>query len=333
MEKASKKVKRQPIYDFSKDEFLDFLREYTIWRKNFDESFKSKHVSELSKEEEDIIYSLYRTKTLEEACEILKPLYQKYRNGSEDDEGDKDKDKDKDIPDLILRSIYFIIMRECVWNVGEDKKIQSEDGLVRKRIKVGRTGDAFKALGEESSKWQERLGIRPYWDFQMLSFLPVNFNSLSYRGRITREVILSILLHYEYPCFIDLSGEITIFEDIYYGKCEILNCTDSVVANFYQALKLKYGDFKKYFIKSLSALPESVDEETVIKTQYEEMLAKNKKEHTKKARDICTYPDSVEDINLEVAFGYLLVKLLKDGNSISELKEMYSPKLPDEVIW
>ena len=90
-------MERGPKYEYSKEEFLAFLKEYTIWRRNFDDSPKRKQVAELSEEEEDIIYSLYRTKTLEESCEILKPLYQKYRADL----------KNADMPDLILRSIYF----------------------------------------------------------------------------------------------------------------------------------------------------------------------------------------------------------------------------------
>lgn len=313
-------VEREPKYEYSKEEFLAFLKEYTIWRRNFDNSSKRKDVAELSEEEEDIIYSLYRTKTLEESCKILKPLYQKYKADL----------KNADIPDLILRSIYFIIMRECIWNVKENENIHDENGLIRQPVTVGRTGDVFKALGEKSSKIQERLDIRPYWDYVMLSFLPVDFNSLKHRGKITREVILSILMYYDYPILVDLSGEVTIFEDIYYGRNEILNCTDSVVANFYQALKFKYRDFERYFIKALSELKGT---QKKIEGYYEKMLADSKKKHDKNESCISTYPDSVDDINLELAFGYLLIKLLKDGNEISGLKKTYAKKLPDEVIW
>ena len=313
-------MERGPKYEYSKEEFLAFLKEYTIWRRNFDDSPKRKQVAELSEEEEDIIYSLYRTKTLEESCEILKPLYQKYRADL----------KNADMPDLILRSIYFIIMRECVWNIKDNENIHDENGLIRQPVTVGRTGDVFKALGEKSSKIQERLDIRPYWDYVMLSFLPVDFNSLKHRGKVTREVILSILLHYDYPILVDLSGESTIFEDIYYGRNEILNCTDSVVANFYQTLKFKYRDFERYFIKSLSELKGT---QKKIEEHYGQMLTDSRKKHEKNESCISTYPDSVDDINLELAFGYLLMKLLKDGNEISDLQETYADKLPDEVAW
>ena len=316
MEKASKE---NLVKKMSDEEFLSALDEFIIKRKVTGKSGrKSKPMYELSPDKKRELCKLRDTESLEESCKILKPLY----------DDCKKKLSEKSMSIHILGGIYFVIMRECIMAEANGESFEN-DGYLRKNITVGRTGEVYKALGKSNSKMQERYGIRPLRDYTMLTFEPVNFNSRRERGKITREVILSLLMQYDYATMLDLTGEVTIFEDLYYSRTEILNCTNSVVANFYQTLKYRYPAFKKEFAKQISKLPNGIK---TARNEYAKKLREAQKEHIESPSKIKTYPYSRDEIDPELAVSYLIDKLLNENDSISSLMKKYE-KLPEEVEW
>lgn len=322
----------------TKEEFIDFLKEMIPLRKEYKRDCDKP--SDLSEEELEVIYSLYATKTMGEACEALKPLYEKYKGG---------KGKNK-MPEMVVRGIYFIIMRECTLLMMDNKSIMEKDGKLRRKIKLNCTNQAYKLLGEQSSKKQERMGIRPFWDFAMLNYEPVGFCSIKRRGKTFREVLLSILYQAEYPAFVDLSGDMTILEDIYYCEREIIYCSDSNAANFYYAVKLRYNELCKAIQTWVSDLDAGMAEteesyrrelENIrmnSKEVYYERCSQELKDEIKNLEQerptIITCPADYDSINLYNAYMYFVVTLWDTYKmTLADFRERIQEMLSNELQW
>lgn len=299
--------------------------------------------SELSDEELESILLLQDTKTLEEACEKLKPLYQKYKGSS----------GKRQMPELVIRGIYFIIFREMCLKLTEDKKCEpqkrlmlSEDGKLRKRILPKCTNKVYQLLGESSSKPQERLGIHPLKDFTALKYEPINFHVAYLKDNLFREIFLNIIFNADYAMFIDLTGEDSVLGDIYYCDREVVCCRDSVTANFYYALQLRYRDFCKYIQLRVERMTGDVGEtiDSYKKELKERNMRsidemKNKREYAEKLCSgdrvvVLTYPLQFEDIDLDLAVKYLLVQLdSRCRRTAQQLQEDIPMILQNQIQW
>lgn len=345
----------------TKDKFFEFLDDVLFIRKEY----KDGKWPTVTAQERDVIYSIYTEaeddkdieKDMENACAILEPIYMKYKKQKEIKSTER-------TPKEIVQAIYFIIMRDYIKRLKADEKklkangskvkdlkILSEDGKLRRYIQTDSTNETFIKLGEKSSRLQERMGIRPRKDFTDLYYEPVGFRSIKERGKILREMILSILFQLEYPMLIDLSGDNTILEDIYYCDTEVIYCSDSNAANFYNALKFQYTEFSRYVIESVRDMDDDIEEtvkdfERILKErkingreEYDEKCSKSimKKiasQEMHNPRTLLTYPAEYNAIDIDLAYKYFFVKWMKDKNeSLEQVKEQLAKKLPQEVEW
>lgn len=305
-------------------------------------------LSDLNDEELNIILSLQHTGSLDEACSRLRPLYQKYKGGS----------GKRIMPEMVIRGIYFIIFREMTLIMEKDKYKNakdriwlSEDGKLRKRILPNCTNRVYKQLGEKSSKVQERLGIQPSRDFTMLQYEPVNFHGLQAKDALFREMFLNVSFWADNPMFIDLTGEDSIFGDIYYCDREVVCCRDSVTANFYYALQLQYKDFSRLVKTTVMSFSADMEEivagyQAVLKRrnmqslealkihsneEYEEM---RKFDSDNSHPAIQTYPLRYKDIDLDLAVKYLVVLLYHYCNKTTEqLQSEIMEMLQRQILW
>lgn len=252
-------------------------------------------------------------------------------------------------PKELVQTIYFVIMKQLMTMVYSEegkKKYFGKDGKVHKSMRLGiskevfmtiRTGvipskqKDYKGKKENYLRHQERMGIKPYRDFFWKNYEEVGFRSRNNRG-ILDVLIRRILEVNDYPAIIDLSGECTILETLYFAKEEFIFCRDSNACILYNTLKTNY----KKFCKALKAELESWDEfdrqEAI--NHVKSFRAELEKEATKKKeiskdyneiRDLAsgnyryvftTYPyekeSTVDNNKTKIAVKYFLWKLCED---------------------
>lgn len=252
-------------------------------------------------------------------------------------------------PKELVQAIYCVIMKQLMTMVYSEegkKKYFGKDGKVHKSMRLGiskevfmtiRTGvipskqKDYKGKKENYLRHQERMGIKPYRDFFWENYEEVGFRSRNNRG-ILDVLIRRILEVNDYPAIIDLSGECTILETLYFAKEEFIFCRDSNACILYNTLKTNY----KKFCKALKAELESWDEfdrqEAI--NHVKSFRAELEKEATKKKeiskdyneiRDLAsgnyryvftTYPyekeSTVDNNKTKIAVKYFLWKLCED---------------------
>lgn len=252
-------------------------------------------------------------------------------------------------PKELVQTIYFVIMKQLMTMVYSEegkKKYFGKDGKVHKSMRLGiskevfmtiRTGvipskqKDYKGKKENYLRHQERMGIKPYRDFFWKNYEEVGFRSRNNRG-ILDVLIRRILEVNDYPAIIDLSGDCTILEALYFAREEFIFCRDSNACILYNTLKTNY----KKFCKALKAELESWDEfdrqEAI--NHVKSFRAELEKEATKKKeiskdyneiRDLAsgnyryvftTYPyekeSTVDNNKTKIAVKYFLWKLCED---------------------
>lgn len=303
---------------------------------------------ELGEDELKILLSIRDAKTKEEACNILKPIYEKYKHSTIVGK--------RTMPDLIIRCIYFIIFRECTYKIHEDiarephnRKLLEVDGTLRRRVLFSSSSRVFQLLGEINSKVQERMGIQPIKDFSILNYQPIELPFSRQRDELFKAMFLNVVYQAEYAMFTDLTGEDTILKDIYYCDREAICSSDCMTINFYNAIILKYKRFCEELKSSVDKLQGSLD--VIIKAYRNEMNDKrNQSEGTRKLSNemrqykewvsdnvhptVPTYPFSHEAVDLESAVQYLLVSLYEGGiTSLDILKVRIAEYISKELLW
>lgn len=318
------------------DKFWEFLDRNIIFYG------KRKYVGEISNTNKDLLYKI-ESMNFDDSCIALHQVAKEYNQIDQ-------------YPKELAQAIYFVIMREITKRVfSEDgkKKYLGKDEKIHKSIRLGISKKVFMTLktGIEPSKQkeyeekqkkvkakkpnymkqQERMGIEPYHDFFWAYFGEVGFRSRNNRG-ILDVLIRRILEVNDYPAIIDLSGECTILETLYFAKEEFIFCRDSNACILYNTLKTNY----KKFCKALKAELESWDEfdrqEAI--NHVKSFRAELEKEATKKKeiskdyneiRDLAsgnyryvftTYPyekeSTVDNNKTKIAVKYFLWKLCED---------------------
>lgn len=256
----------------------------------------------ITDEEKEELYKLKMAKTLEEACEILVPVYLNYK------EYVLSKKAPISPPKELVDSIYYVIFNKCVktykferkiFEIAEEDnmtveellkilsdetnhpKIQmlSEDALLRKKQSLAIEAKVFRTLEpniKNPESKREKMGIKPEKDFFMMYFEPVNLFSFERKGKAFIGLIRTVLSLVEYPMIVDLTGDVTIFEDIYYTMHEIICCRNINVACFYYMVAKKYKDL----CQELEKLIEKCDVDE-LKDWEDEISEREKKETLK----------------------------------------------------
>lgn len=175
------------------------------------------------------------------------------------------------------------------------------------------------------------MGIKPYRDFFWENYEEVGFRSRNNRG-ILDVLIRRILKVKDYPTIIDLSGECTILETLYFAKEEFIFCRDSNACILYNTLKTNYKKFCKALKAELESWAEFDRQEAI--NHVKSFRAELEKEATKKKeiskdyneiRDLAsgnyryvftTYPyekeSTVDNNKTKIAVKYFLWKLCED---------------------
>lgn len=314
-------------------------------------TYKRDEPYSLTEEELQEFYLLSDTEGDEDACNILRPLYKKYRSGT-------DRGK-RTMPELIVRGIYFIIFREMtvIYNndlVSEprDRKLLEQDNKLHRRVFPKCSNRVFQLLGDKNCKLQSRMGIQPLKDFTMIYYEPVKFHSTSGRDMLFRELIVSILYQSNYSMFIDLSGEDTILQDFYYCDEEVIYCNDSVTANFYYILQTRYKDFCKIVKMRVKGLQGDLNqilyeyrqtiedrklfriEEFYSKCSTEFKAKAEKKIDSFKKPLILTYPLFEEYADEDLAYRWMMVLLGRRYHwSLEDLKRNINQILDTNIRW
>ncbi len=180
---------------------------------------------------------------MSESCCVLNEVYEKYKALGY-------------YPKELLQAVYFVIYRECrklyvkekeAYQTAPDEnyKILGKNGLVQGEKRTGITTDVFKKVTGGSSKIQEKWGMSPFDDFMSNIYDPVDMFSLKMRGDLFRRIIVRVLQERFCSMLIDLSGDVTLFEDIYPQKREIMLVSDSNIGDFYYAIKNEFSEFCK----------------------------------------------------------------------------------------
>lgn len=253
-------------------------------------------------------------------------------------------------PKELVQAIYFVIMKQLMTMVYSEegkKKYFGKDGKVHKSMRLGiskevfmtiRTGvipskqKDYKGKKENYLRHQERMGIKPYRDFFWKNYEEVGFRSRNNRG-ILDVLIRRILEVNDYPAIIDLSGDCTILEALYFAREEFIFCRDSNACILYNTLKTDYQKFRKLLRDELKSWDKCIEYEDLIK-HVKTFEGDLKKETKKKAfsqkygdeRDsnrvnyryiFMTYPcerEKKESINrTKIAVKYFLWKLYEDS--------------------
>ena len=152
----------------------------------------------------------------ENACCVLNEVYENYK-GLEV------------YPKELLQAVYFVIYRDCRKLYVKEKeayktapdgkyKLLGKNGLMQGEKRIGITTDVFKRVTGGSSTIQEKWGMSPYDDFMSNIYDPVDMFSLKMRGDLFRRIIVRVLQEKFCSMLIDLSGDVTLFEDIYPQK-------------------------------------------------------------------------------------------------------------------
>lgn len=180
---------------------------------------------------------------MSESCFVLNEVYEKYKALGY-------------YPKELLQAVYFVIYRECrklyvkekeAYQTAPDEnyKILGKNGLVQGEKRTGITTEVFKRVVGGSSKIQEKWGMSPFDDFMSNIYDPVDMFSLNMRGDLFRRIIVRVLQERFCSMLIDLSGDVTLFEDIYPQKREIMLVSDSNIGDFYYAIKNEFSEFCK----------------------------------------------------------------------------------------
>lgn len=253
-------------------------------------------------------------------------------------------------PKELVQAIYFVIMRQLrktVYSEEGKKKYFGKDEKIHKSIRLGISKEVFMTLrtgvmpskqkdyeGEKENylRHQERMGIKPYRDFFWENYGEVGFRSRNNRG-ILDVLIRRILEVNDYPAIIDLSGDCTILETLYFAREEFIFCRDSNACILYNTLKTDYQKFRKALKDELKSWDKYSEYEELIKhiKEYENELKKEakKKKSSSDYNDIrdfnrknykyifTTYPYEKEEEDSEnrtkIAVKYFLWKLYEDG--------------------
>lgn len=252
-------------------------------------------------------------------------------------------------PKELVQAIYSVIMKQLMTMIYSEegkKKYLGKDGKVHKSMRLGiskevfmtiRTGvipskqKDYKGKKENYLRHQERMGIKPYRDFFWENYEEVGFRSRNNRG-ILDVLIRRILKVKDYPTIIDLSGECTILETLYFAKEEFIFCRDSNACILYNTLKTNYKKFCKALKAELESWAEFDRQEAI--NHVKSFRAELEKEATKKKeiskdyneiRDLAsgnyryvftTYPyekeSTVDNNKTKIAVKYFLWKLCED---------------------
>lgn len=178
-----------------------------------------------------------------ESCLVLHEVYEKYKALGY-------------YPKELLQAVYFVIYRDCrklyvkekeAYKTAPDEnyKILGKNGLVQGEKRVGITTEVFKRVIGGSSKIQEKWGMSPFDDFMSNIYDPVDMFSLKMRGDLFRRIIVRVLQERFCSMLIDLSGDVTLFEDIYPQKREIMLVSNSNIGDFYYVIKNEFNEFCK----------------------------------------------------------------------------------------
>lgn len=265
----------------------------------------------ITDEEKEELYKLKTAKTLEEACEILVPVYLNYKK-SPYELSTEDKKLSVSPSKELVDSIYYVIFNQCLEIYRAERKIfkdifetamedgqsvdellkkhskeadtrkiemLSEDAFLRKKQSLAISQKVFKALEpniKNPDSKREKMGIRPEKDFFMMYFKPINLFSFERKGKAFIGLIKTVLSLVEYPMIVDLTGDVTIFEDIYYTMHEIIYCRNINVACFYYTVAKKYKDL----CQELEKLIEKCDVDE-LKDWEDEISEREKKETLK----------------------------------------------------
>ncbi len=269
----------------------------------------------ITDEEKDELYKLKTAKTLEEACKILVPVYLNYKKNP-NEISTEDKKRSVSPPKELVDSIYYVIFNQCLeiykaerqifkniletaMKTGQSvdvllknharetntRKIEmlSEDACLRKRQFLAISKKVFKALEpniKNPESKREKMGIRPEKDFFMMYFKSVNLFSSERKGRTFIGLIRTVLSLVEYPMIVDLTGDVTIFEDIFYTKHEFICCRNINVACFYYTVANKYKDLCQELEELIGEC--DIDE---LKDWKNEILEREKQETIKEFED------------------------------------------------
>lgn len=327
-------------------EFIELLEKFPIRC-----TYKRDKPYSLTDKELQEFYLLSESKGVEDACNIIRPIYKKYRSGT--DQGKRT------MPELIVRGIYFIIFREMtvIYNKDldsepRDRKLLEQDKKLHRRVFPKCSNRVFQHLGEKNCKLQSRMGIQPLKDFTMIYYEPVKFHSTGNRDMLFRELIVNILYQSDYSMFIDLSGEDTILQDFYYCDKEVIYCNDSVTANFYYVLQTRYKDFckivKMRVIGLQGDLNQIIDEycrnikdrklfciqEFYSKCSSEFKTVAERKINSFKTPLILTYPLFEEDADEDLAYQWMMVLLCGRFHwSLEDLKKNINQILDTNIRW
>ena len=253
-------------------------------------------------------------------------------------------------PKELVQTIYFVIMKRLmtiVYSEEGKKKYLGKDEKIHKSIRLGISKEVFMAIRtgvipskqkdykgkkENYLRHQERMGIKPYRDFFWENYGEVGFRSRNNRG-ILDVLIRRILEVNDYPAIIDLSGDCTILETLYFAREEFIFCRDSNACILYNTLKTDYQKFRRILKAELKSWDDCTEYEDLIKhvKKYEnELKEKAKKKEISSdyngIRDLnrknykyifTTYPYEKEEKNSEnrtkIAVKYFLWKLYEDG--------------------
>lgn len=312
------------------EEFWEFVERHTIFYG------KRKYTGEISATNKDLLYKI-ESMNFDYSCMALHQVAKEYEQIDQ-------------YPKELVQAIYFVIMREItkrVFNEEGKKKYFSKDGKIHKSIRLGISKEVFMALrtgvmpsmqkdyeGEKENylRHQERMGIKPYRDFFWENYGEVGFRSRNNRG-ILDVLIRRILEVNDYPAIIDLSGDCTILETLYFAREEFIFCRDSNACILYNTLKTDYQKFRRILKAELKSWDDCTEYEDLIKhvKKYEnELKEKAKKKEISSdyngIRDLnrknykyifTTYPYEKEEKNSEnrtkIAVKYFLWKLYEDG--------------------
>ena len=178
-----------------------------------------------------------------ESCLVLHEVYEKYKALGY-------------YPKELLQAVYFVIYRDCrklyvkekeAYKTAPDEnyKILGKNGLVQGEKRAGITTEVFKRVIGGNSQIQEKWGMSPFDDFMSNIYDPVDMFSLKMRGDLFRRIIVRVLQERFCSMLIDLSGDITLFEDIYPQKREIMLVSNSNIGDFYYVIKNEFNEFCK----------------------------------------------------------------------------------------
>lgn len=315
------------------EEFLKNIDLATIVRKS---TKKEKPVS-LDKDDATNLALAFQ-EDIEKACDILRSLFNKYKKAGR-------------FPKEFLQTVYAVIFKECFKLYTEEKekykiapndkyKLLDEGGMILQKKRPFITERVFKGITGVHSIYQEKWGMTPFNDAMMLLYEPIGLFSLNQRGDLFRRIIIKVLQNTSYSTFIDLSGDITIYEDIFPCGKEILLASDSNVGDFYYSIIHDCDKFKSEFkgiLKKISGkkvkfkeIEEKVEKSRCSTTKdLRAKLSKEIKFHVNKGEKyIITYPYQEDSLRVRKAVYYFLsvlgedfIKKLKNNNMLQSVEE------------